>query len=127
MIGSVRYRSQSAALWRSRNNPWNENFHLTGCDVIPELYSRAFETRDFAGNFIAHSTMGLIHPFLLLKLTIYGVFGNVFSISYEHYSNTTQKNTVVMGLAQTLILLLPLAFQPFVGFGCLNQGNWPTL
>ena len=32
-----------------------------------------------------------------------------------------------MGLAQTLILLFPLAFQPFVGFGFLNQVDWPTL
>lgn len=39
-----------------------------------------------------------------------------------------QRNrTLVMGLAQTLILLLPLAFQLFVSFGFLNQVNWPTL
>lgn len=31
-----------------------------------------------------------------------------------------QQNTAVMGLAQTPTFLLPLAFQPFVGFDFLN-------
>jgi len=48
-------------------------------------------------------------------------------LAYHMSSIQIQCNrTLVMGLAQTLILLLPLAFQLFVGFGFFNQVNWPT-